>query len=201
MKIHLAILLALAITFPLVAQEQKPAASKEPKTKIEVFEAKAGATIIRGFSTIGGIGPQYPGNEFEKSAWVEIRELIDASSGKSEYGIYITIKNGSERESSSYIDYDEIDSLIKGIDYVAKIEKSITKLDTFQADYTTRGDFIVSSFNDSNGNKLASLRSGYFASVSDNPLTMDQLAQFKLLIQQAKAKLDSIQPPDHETKP
>jgi len=174
---------------PIAAQEQKPAvAQKEPKTKIEAFEAKTGAVIIRGFSTVGSVRGLY-----STSASVQSREFTDASSGKKEYGIFITVKESSryEREDSSYIDYDEIESLMKGIDYISKIESSVTKLDRFQADYTTRGDFTISTFSDSSGKIQAALKSGRYAGASAY-LSLDDLAQFKSLIQQAKAKIDSI---------
>lgn len=186
MKTPLTILLALAIVLPIAAQEQKPAvAQKESKTKIEAFEAKTGAVIIRGFSTIGSVRGRY-----STSASVESREFIDASSAKKEYGIFITVMKG-ESDDTSYIDYDEIESLLKGIDYISKIESSVTKLDKFQADYKTRGDFTVSTYNDSSGKIQAAVKSGGYAGTLAY-LSLDELAQFKSLIQQAKAKIDSI---------
>ena len=131
--------------------------------------------------------------QYGTSAEVECKEFTDAISGKKEYGISITVKETSrlERKSSSYIDYDEIDSLLKGIDYIAKIEKSITKLSYFQANYSTKGELQVSTYSDSGGKVQASVASGRFGSVGTF-LSLDELAEFKRLIQEAKSKLDSI---------
>jgi hypothetical protein len=197
MKALLAIILALTITLPIVAQEQKPTSSKVQKTKIETFEAKTGAVIIIGDSAIGSISAKNPFSLSDlptNTASVECREFTDASSGTKEYGIFITIYVDSNSEYA-YIDYDEIDSLEKGIDYIIKLDKNITKLDTFEADYTTRGGFTVSNLN----NDFIALKSGRFAGASAY-FSLEDCTKFKSLIQTAKVKLDSIRP-DHESKP
>ena len=183
-------MLICAIASQALAQNQKTdSASKEPKTKLEAFEARTGAVIIRGFATIGSVA-----GRFSTSATVECKEFTDASSGKKEYGITITVKKSSDygHEHVSYIDYDEIDSLIKGIDYITKIDKTVTKLDLFQADYRTKGQLTVSTFSDDAGKVQAAVESGLYGSVSAY-FSLDQLAEFKNLIQKAKDKLDSIQ--------
>jgi hypothetical protein len=171
----------------LPAQE-KQTTQLEPKTKLEAFDATTGVVIIRGFSAIGGIQGQ-----LNTSAEVECKEFTNATSGKKEYGIVIKVKDTSriERNSSSFIDYDEIDSLIKGIDYITKIDKSVTKLSSFQADYKTKGALVVSTYNDSSGKIQAAVESGRFGSVRAY-ITLVSLAQFRGLIQQAKSKLDLI---------
>ncbi len=188
MKTPLTILFALTIAMPIAAQEQKPELKKELKTKIEAFEAKTGAVVIRGYSEIGSVRGLH-----STSASVESREFTDASSGRKEYGIFITVTRTAnyEREDSSYIDYDEIESLMKGIDYISKIERSVTKLDSFQADYTTRGDFTVSAYSDNAGKIQALLKSGRHPGESAY-ISLAELTQFKSLLQQAKAKIDSI---------
>ena len=191
----LLILLASAITLPTVAQEQKPAVpAKEQKTKIAAFEAKKGAVIIRGSSEIGRVRDTNGIRHLDGSVFyrtlvsVESREFTDASSGKKEYGVLLKIKE----TDSSYLDYDEIDSLLKGIDYIAKIEKGITKLESFQADYKTRDDFTVSTFNDNSGTIRAAVDIGRYSKTPAVILTLDQLAQLRNLVQQAKEKLDSV---------
>jgi len=192
MKTLLSLVLIGVVASNALAQNLKDSVPKEePKTKLEAFQAKTGAVIIRGFSTIGSIE-----GRFSTSAQVECKEFTDASSGKKEYGVTITVTDRSsdyKRENTSYIDYDEIDSLLKGIDYIAKIDKNATKLDLFQADYRTKGDLMVSTFDDSDGKVQAAIQSGVYGSVSTY-LSLDDLAVFKGLIQKAKGKLDSIRP-------
>jgi hypothetical protein len=171
-----------------MAQNLKDSAPQAPKTKLEAFEAKTGAVIVQGFSKIGEVTGRY-----STSASIECKEFTEASSGKKEYGIIITVKKAGdyEHENTSYIDYDEIDSLIKGIDYITKVDKSATKLDYVQADYKTKGDLMVSTYSDDNGKIQASVQSGIYGAVSAY-LSLDDLADFKNLIQKAKDKLDSI---------
>ena len=127
------------------------------------------------------------------SVEVESKEFTDASTGKKEYGITVTVKSNSrfEKESTSYIDYDEIDSLLKGIAYIAKIDKTTTKLAAFQADYKTKGDLIVSTFSTSQGKVEAGVQSGRFGGTLAY-LSLSDLDEFGKLITKAKEMLDEI---------
>lgn len=100
------------------AQEGGPPASK---TKLEKFVAQDGVVIVRGFSAVGIVRAKFGG-----SIAVESKEYTNVAHGKKEYGITIEVKEVSriERTHTSHIDYDEIDSLIKGLDYIAKIDLS-----------------------------------------------------------------------------
>ncbi len=163
----------------------------EPKTKLEAFQAKSGAVIIRGFSRVGSLE-----RLADESVEVKGQEFTDASSGKKEYGITVTVESRSPtssrlgKESTSYIDYDEIDSLVKGIDYIAKIDETTTKLAAFQADYHTKGDLIVSTYSNQGGVR-ARIQSGRFGGTSAF-LSLMELEQFKKLILKAKEMLDEI---------
>jgi hypothetical protein len=174
-------------------RNQPSAASKESapqaKTKLEAFQAKTGVVVIRGFSTVGSLPGENGGG-----ASVETREFTDAADGTKQYGIAIEVYKAGAMvgdERTSYLDYNEIDSLVKGIDYIAKIDRSVTKLESFQADYRTKDDLEISTFSDSEGKTSAAISSGTVGKVSVFvPLT--GLDKFKNLIVQAKSKLDSI---------
>jgi hypothetical protein len=181
-----ALLLTIAFATNTHSQEQRPTPAKEPKTKLEAFEAKTGAVIIRGFTDIGTLRGQ-----LGTSATVESREFTDASSGKKEFGIAITVMQTAqyERKDTSYIDYDEIDSLLKGIEYISKIDKSVTSFERFEADYRTKGNLVVATFTETN-KVQAAVQSGQIGNVSAY-YTLEQLSAFKDLIQRAKVKLDA----------
>jgi hypothetical protein len=170
------------------AQDQNT--TREPKTKIEAFEAQSGSVVIRGFSKIGEMKGVYGGN-----LTVQSIEFVNAATGKREYGITVDVKETDhlERSNRSFIDYDEIDSLVKGIDYVLKTDKSVTKLDNFQADYRTKGDLHISIFSTpgSNNETMASLESGSIGSTSMF-LKISDVQKFREFITAAKAKLDTI---------
>lgn len=162
------------------------------KTKLQSFQAKTGAVVVLGFSNVASVPGLYSGR-----AEVVARELTDATSGMKVQGISIQITRPGtfERKETSYIDYDELESLLRGIDYISKIDRNPTKLADFQADYRTKGDLVVSTFSDNSGNTLASLTSGSIGGVSAF-FPMSRLSDLRSAIARGKALLDSISPRD-----
>ncbi len=168
------------------AQEQLTA-PQEPKTKLESFQRQTGTVIIKGYSEIGGI-------EGLGSVSVRCMEFTDATSGRRQMGIVVEVITGSgrfEKSNRSFIDYDEVELLLKGIDYVSKAKTDVTRLDNFEAVYKTKGNFRVSTFGSSGKQVEAVVESGDVLSVSAF-LSLQQLAEFRGLILQAKQKLDSL---------
>ncbi|MGO8934456.1 MAG: hypothetical protein ACLPLZ_08730 [Terracidiphilus sp.] len=182
---HLLLILA-TIAIPLAAQ---PAAKPpESKTKIEAFQAKTGTVIVTGFTTMGEVK-----GEFGKGdVTVEAIEFIEANSGTKVFGIRIDVSQGDEidTQSISFVDADEIDSLLKGIDYIAKVDKSATKMNDFQADYKTRGDLTISTFSEANGSIGVAVKSGDIG-LSRVFLNSDGLTSLRALIVQAEAQIGS----------
>lgn len=171
-------------------QTAKSEAATAPKTKLEAFEHQTGSVIIRGFTTVGVVKGEYGG-----TASVEAREFTNATTEKHEFGIVIEVKEAGrlEREDRSYVDYDEIDSLLRGIDYVVKIDSSATKLADFQADYHTKGDLTVTTF--SSGSEVkAAITSGRIGGV-DVIVPLARLQEFRSLVAAAKSKLDELRKP------
>ncbi|GAB3883425.1 hypothetical protein [Spirosoma agri] len=195
MKKYLQVFVLSTLSTFAYAQDEKP---EKPKTKLEAFMAQDGTVIVQGFSTIGKMEGMY--GSFLS---VDSKEITVASSGKREYGITIEVKKniGSNltRESTSYIDYDEIESLLKGIDYISKIDKSSTKLQDFQADYRTKDDLKISVFSGSLGLFSSSKNSSIYLNVESGIIgratatfKLESINEFRGLIAKAKEKLDSI---------
>ena len=176
-----------ALLLSTACAKGQEAKSEQPKTKIEAFEAQVGSVIVRGFSEMGTIQ-----GELGTTISIESREFMNAATGKKEYGIGIEVAEGGrlERKNSSYIDYDEIEPLIKGIDYIAKITKDVTPMENFQADYRTRGDFRASTY--SNGGTVsAAVASGTIGGARAF-LSLPELGKLRELLVGAKQKLDSV---------
>jgi len=159
-----------------------------PKTKLEEFSAKTGVVIVRGFEEVGTIS-----GLFNTSIKVEAKEFVNVSTRKKEYGITIEVKKDKDdynKESTSYIDYDEISSLISGIDYISKVKKSVTRFSNFQADYNTKGDFKISTF--SMGDKImVAVSSGRIGSVTAY-YNLSSLPEIRKLVEKAKSKIDAL---------
>ena len=158
-------------------------------TTLQRFSVKAGAVLVKGFQEVGSIRGQ-----LGSTIVAEARELTDASDGTRTDGITLEIRDATNDKSTSFIDYDEIASLIRGLDYVAKVDKSATKLANVQADYTTRGDFRISSFNDADGKMGLAVHSGTIGGTTAF-LSISQAAELKALIEKAKTVVERARPP------
>ena len=165
------------------AADPLPVAEVLPKTKLEQFQAKTGSVIIMGFSEVGTVS-----GKFNTRASVELREFTDASTGAKQSGVLITIREArSERERVSYVDTDEVASLIAGIDYIAKVTRAAS-LPSFQADYRTRGDLDISVYSEAAGTISAAIKTGRIGAATAF-VSLKELADFRLLLQKAQAAL------------
>lgn len=156
-----------------------------PKTKLEEFSARKGTVIVGGLEKIGVVSGRYG-----TSIKVEAKEFLNVSTGKKEYGITIDVRKREisyTEESTSYIDYDEIESLISGIDYISKVDKTSTRFQNFQADYNTKGDFRISTFS-SEEKIMVLVSSGTNGSVKAY-FNFSSLSEIRSLIAKAKAKI------------
>jgi hypothetical protein len=176
--------------FSSPATGQEPVETElEPRTKLEAFQARKGVVIIKGFSRIG-VAAGLDGTSME----VESREFRDAGSNSREYGITIEVREAGNtgRRSLSYIDYEELEPLLKGLEYLSKIDNSVTQLTRFEADYRTRGDLLVSVSSGRGGVITLAISSGGFRRAT----SFFRLEDFKVirgLIIEAKNQLDAIQ--------
>lgn len=191
MKRVLSLIFLLASVFiwpPLTSAQEIEDAALEPKTKLEAFQLRNGVVVIKGFSRIG-VAAGTDGSSIE----VETRELRDAESGSKEYGIAIEVRDTGkpERRRVSFIDYDELEPLLKGLEYLSKIDISVTHLNRFEADYRTRGDLLISAFSSRGGSVTLAISSGVFRRVSAF-FRLEDLKAIRGLIIEAKNQLDAI---------
>ncbi len=188
MKKYMILLTVSILLIPLAYAANLNDSVPDAKTKLEQFSAKTGVVLIRGFHKIGSAQGLYG-----TSVNIESKEFTNVTDGTKQYGITIEAfkEDGRyDKKHTSFIDYDEIDSLVKGIDYISKVKSDITKLEDFQADYKTKGDLKISTF--SSGNKvMAALTSGNIGGVTAY-FNIEDLIKLKKLILQAKAKIESI---------
>jgi hypothetical protein len=187
-RLILGILCLIAFSSPAAAQE--PAEPElEPRTKLEAFQARTGVVIIKGFSRIG-LASGLDGTSIE----IENREFRDVGSNSREYGITVEVREGGNngRRNLSYIDYDEIDPLLKGLEYLSKIDNSVTQLNRFEADYRTRGDLLVAASSSRGVVVTLAISSGVFRKAT-SLFRLEDLKVIRGLIIEAKNQLDAIQ--------
>lgn len=152
--------------------------AEESKTKLEVFREKTGSVVIEGYYEIGSV----------LCLDITAMELTDATSGEKQTGVKIRI---GDRHRPSFIDYDEVDSLVQGIDYISKATKENTKFDNFRVTYKTKDGFELVI--NSSGDIDASMK-GWKNDVGTGCALykdVSNLSELRTLIIQAKQKLDS----------
>ena len=161
---------------------------KQLKTKLEAFQAKAGTVLVKSYSNITAIVGTPSG-----VVGVEAMELQDRSSGSRALGLVIDVKPAGEytQHSRAFIDFDEIESLLKGIDYISKVTGPTAPLKNFEAHYKTRGDFSIITFNQSDGTIGVSVTGGVLSS-NEVFLLIQDLSKLRQAIVTAKETLEKV---------
>ena len=189
MRRFIAVLMAVAggslLGDPARAQETN-ACPLPPATKLEAFDTNTDTVIIKATAPIGTVAAH------GGAVAVRCREITDAGTGRRESGILVDITSGDQLQDTMLIDYDELDSLLDGLDYLGKLDWSVTPLPGFDALYSTKGGFRAAAFGSRRtGNIEFAVRT---TRVVRPPLLLsrDQLGQLRSLVEQAVTKLDSL---------
>jgi len=182
------ILLMAAVSWSLLMTTNARAQeTNAPKTVLEAFEAQTGTIIVKGSEPTGWVSAE------AGIVSVKCKESREVSTGRKVHGIAIEVKASETQFDTTIIDYDELDSFLNAIDFISKANYTVTALASFDALYTTRGGLRLAlySSNKRPGTLQAMMQS---SSISKTRvlLSAQQLAQFQALVQQAKAKLDSL---------
>jgi hypothetical protein len=159
----------------------------EPRTRLEAIEWRYEKVLVKGFSQIATV------NGRGADVRLDAVELKDADSGTRALGLVIALRETGEnpRENRSFIDYEEIDRLLKAFEAIARVNESATKLASFEARYRTLGDLEISVFRQGRSGTAVSLTSGICERVT-GMLTLDELDKLKAYIVEAKTRLDEI---------
>ncbi len=183
----LSMLLVLGVV--CAAQESQPTPEPEEfPTKLEELLEKAGAVVVKGTTGVGSV------SGLRGTAFVTSWEILDARSGRREYGISIEIRENAqaererERGDVAYVDYDELDPLINGLDHLLKLDNTATKLSTFEAQYRTNGYLSVFRFNTTGGYGTAVSAGGRRG--TRLILRPTGLVEFRDMLKSAKAVID-----------
>jgi hypothetical protein len=149
--------------------------------------SETGTVIVKGYTRVGSMSGS------RGTAYFTVWEVTDAGTGRREQGIGIEISdtatNRPDSEERAYVDYDELAPLLKGIDYIMKLNDKVTKLSSYEAQYQTRGGLLLVTFNTANGYAAAITTGG-----GRRPrfvLRPTGLAEFHNLLESAKDVLDA----------
>jgi len=154
-----------------------------PKTEIENFELQTGTVIVKGLGEIGSMTTS------AGVITVRCKESIDETTGQREYGIGVALASG-QLHGFLVVDYDELDPLLRGLDFLGKIGYDVTTMPAFDATFTTKSGLCIAAHSERREGGIED-----FLQFEDTPrisLTSNQFAQFENLIRQAKASLDAL---------
>lgn len=160
----------------------------EETTKTEKFISQTDNVIIQGYEIVGTMRGMNG-----MTIMIIAKEFHDIETGVQDYGVGISIANAANSYSNSetYIKYDKISSLIKGLSYLSTIDESASKLPNFQAAYSTTDGFsaILHSREDQ-GTQIAIKCERHSSSMAYIPC--DSLGELINLIKKAKSRIDAI---------
>jgi len=157
----------------------------EPRTKLEALEDRHSTVIIRGFTRITTV--VVPGVRVDA---VEMRELGNVARAK---GLVVVLREGGERpdDNRAFVDYEEIEPLLNAIDAISRVDETATRLVGFEARYKTQGDLEIGVFRQTSRGTAVVLTTG-ICDRATAPLSLDDLAKVRAMVQEAKARLDEI---------
>ena len=158
----------------------------EPRTKLEALDDRHSTVLIKGFTRITTVDVR--GIRIDA---VEMRDLGSAV-GRAK-GLVIVLREGGERpnQGRAFVDYDEIDLLLNAIDAVSRVDETVTKLAGFEATYKTLGDLEIGVFRQTRSGTAVTLTTG-ICDLATVPMSLDDLAKVRAMIQEAKERLDQI---------
>ena len=158
----------------------------EPRTALERLDNEYSTIIVKGFSRLTTVDVRGV-----RVDMVEMRDMADAL--RRAKGIVVVLREGGDRpnDNRAFVDYSELDQLLNAIDVVGRVDETTTKLASFEAKYKTLGDLEIDVFRQTRSGTAVVLTTG-ICDRATQTLTLDDLAKFKALIQEAKTRLDDI---------
>jgi len=144
-------------------------------TELEEFSSKTGVVTLVEYTS--GKKHSVLGGHFE----VQKRKVGSVSRPGSVKGVQVKVKR-DRYTGSAFIDLEEIEGLIEGIEYILTVTKEVTDLENFEAKFSTVGGLNITVFNSSDGSLSSSLQAGsytVFPEVSELSLLLEDLRSAK----------------------
>jgi hypothetical protein len=170
-----------------------------PQTQLEKLMQSRATVLVKGYTDIGTLQ-----GEDGASLRVTAVDIQATSHNRRESGLAVQIVGRSgNRSVMSFVDGDEIKSLLDALDTIAKVDHSVTRLADFESSYRTRGDLEISNIRTSGG-RLVTLAGTQILSPSGMVLTgsisfrVSRLDDIRQAIVAAQEALDQAKPDDNK---
>lgn len=155
-------------------------------TELETFESQNGTVIVKGAGAVGSLSVG------AINVTVISKQSKDVTTGRKEYGAAVEFQENNQPGARMVVDYDEMDSLLNGLNYLAQIDSTVTTLPTFAASYTTKSGFRVGAFTSQRRGAIQFFLQDRSINSARIFITAADLSQLRSLMQQAKQNLDSL---------
>jgi hypothetical protein len=153
-------------------------------TQIGTFEARPGVVMVKGIGPVGSVQLGFG------QLSVGCKQTKDISTGEKIHGLVVEVEGNQFAPEAALVDDDEVDSLLKAVNYLAKVNNDVTTLPGFEASYTTKAGLRVIA--ESVRKDGAVQNYVQFQPYPRIALTPVQMTQFSALIQQGRKNLDAL---------
>ncbi|HEY6806734.1 MAG TPA: hypothetical protein VI306_24360 [Pyrinomonadaceae bacterium] len=157
----------------------------EPRTRLESLEMEYSHVILRGFTPVTTV--EVRGVRIDA---VEMKELGGPTRARG-LAVVLSRQANEETDNRAFVDYEEIDPLLRALDTMAGIDETDTKLANFEAHYHTHGDLEVKVFRQLRSGTALTVETG-ICTRTVQTLTLEELSKLRALIIDAKNKLDEL---------
>lgn len=155
-----------------------------PRTYFEAFNATPDALLIKGSSTIDTLN-----NQINYPVEVRAERVSNPQTTNSIYAVSLRT-TFPQLVQVDYVDYDELDALIRGVQYISQANSSITPLDNFEAVFRTRSGLSIAKVG--RGNKVVIAITSGNTNVVHNQMASFVLDQLGRDLTAAKTKIDAV---------
>lgn len=170
-----------------VSNSQQNGQAQAPATKIETLLLTKGSLIAKDFYSLGKISGNLGGGSIDVDALIVSRVGGQAVTLK---GLRIEITEGGrvERSNTSFLDVEEVNDLLRAIDYFVSPESQTQPSGANrEVTFSTRGEFSLTCFGDQSQRSCA-LESGRIGKTRIF-IAAGQLAQMKAMVERARTVL------------
>ena len=118
---NIILLLSLCLTCALHAQT-----TNAPRSNFEAYNALADTPLLRGMSVIGTLN-----NQLNYPVEIRVETLTNMLYSNTVYAVSLRTRLAAKQLEVDYIDYDELDGLIRGVQFISQSDHNATPLDNF----------------------------------------------------------------------
>jgi hypothetical protein len=183
-ELILSLTLCLALSAGAQTSTVTALTTNTPRTTFDLYKATPDALLVEGFSTIGTLD-----NQISYPVEIRVARLTNLQTTNSVYAVELKTRIG-QLSQVDYIDYDELDNLIRSVPLISQATTSITPFDSSEMLFHTRSGLSLAKVAKTT-KSVVIMTSGDINGVR-NQMAAFVLDDFGRYLTAAKAKIDAI---------